>query len=319
MLFLSRADVELLLDRDLLVDRLAGAMADLSAGRASMPPRIAAEAAEHGGLLGAMPAFLPSCGALTAKLVSVFPRNVALPTHQALVCCFAPGTGEPLAVMDGASITAIRTAAGTALATRLLASGATPVVSVIGTGVQGRSHALALARLPGVETVKVAGRDPSRAARLVEELRAGGVNGVVAAPSVEEAVRSAEVVCLCTHAGSPVMRREWLKAGAHVNSVGFNSAGEGEVDAATVREARVVVESRASALAEPPAGAVELRQLDAGVAEIGEVLTGTEPGRTDGDQITLYKSVGVAVQDAAAAALVLEAAARSGAGTRFEL
>ncbi len=316
MLFLSAADVESLLDLDILVDRLGEAMVELSAGRVSMPPRTAASVAEQGGLLAAMPAYLPAGAALTAKLVAVFPRNVSLPTHQALVCCFAPETGEPLAVMDGTSITAARTAAGSALATRVLARRPPSVVSVIGTGVQARSHAVAMARLEGVESVQVAGRDPARAAALAEQV------GAVAVESIEQAVRSAAVVCACTHASLPVVAPEWIAAGTHVNSVGYNTAGSGEVDAATVRQAVVVVESRASALAPPPAGAVELTPLagsGAEVAEIGEVIAGTAAGRTGDDQLTLYKSVGVAVQDAVAAALVLDAAARAGAGLRVDL
>jgi alanine dehydrogenase len=322
VLFLSADDVWSLLDRDLLVDRLAAAMVELSAGRASMPARIAAEVAEQGAFLAAMPAYLHSSGALTAKIVSVFPRNVEAPTHQALVCCFAAGTGEPLAVMDGASLTAARTAAGSALATRLLARRDHRVVAIVGSGVQAREHGMALSRLPGVEILRMAGRDRAKVAAVVDDLRAACLAGVEAAPSIESAVRLASVVCACTHSPTPVVRRAWLRPGAHVNSVGYNTAGAGEVDAETVRDARVFVESRASALAEPPAGAVELRGLvgAAGeVVEIGEVVAGTAPGRTDDDQVTLYKSVGVAVQDAAAAALVLEAAVRAGAGVNVDL
>jgi alanine dehydrogenase len=140
-------------------------------------------------------------------------------------------------------------------------------------------------------------------------------------------VRAADIVCATTHADKPVVRREWLRPGTHVNSVGYNSAGEGEVDAGTVRDAIVIVESRDAALAPPPAGAVELqRAIDQGVitpqhlqAEIGELVAGEAKGRTDDTQLTLYKSVGVAVQDAAAAALVLQAAEDRAVGTRVQV
>lgn len=326
MLVLSRDDVEAVLDLDRLVDAVAAAMVDLSQGRADVPTRIATFVAERQGLLAAMPAFLPSAGALTTKLVSLFPQNTDLPTHHAIIACFDPATGAPTALLDGASITAARTAAGSALATRLLCRPGSAVVSVLGTGVQGRAHALALHRLPGVEVIQVAGRDPAKVAALRNELSDAGVRAETAT-SIEDAVRSADVVCASTHAAEPVLRRAWLRSGTHVNSVGYNMTGAGEVDRDTVRDSVVVVESRAAVLAAPPSGAVELhRAIEAGVikpdhihAELGELVTGERPGRADDTQLTLYKSVGVAVQDAAAAALVLEAARQRGIGLDIDL
>jgi ornithine cyclodeaminase len=272
-------------------------------------------------MLAAMPAYLPGAGALAAKLVSVFPRNQDRPTHYALVCCFDPVTGVPVAVIDGTYLTAARTAAGSVVATRLLARPGASRVAVIGTGVQARAHATALARMPGVRTVLIAGRDAAKARALAGELITAGIPAQ-AASCAEDAVRSADVVCAVTHAASPVLRREWLRPGTHVNSVGYNTSGDGEVDPATIGAALVVVESRAAALAPPPAGAVELlraieaRVIDASqVAEVGEVAAGTARGRTSDTQLTLYKSVGVAAQDAVAAALVLAAATERGAGT----
>ena len=321
MLILSAEDVRDLLDLDELVDALEAAMIDLSAGHVSMPSRIAAQVSDRHAILAAMPAFLPSATALTTKLVSLFPENRAEPTHQALICCFDPQTGTPLAVLDGTYITAVRTAAGSALATRYLARADAEVLAIIGTGVQASSHAHALFRLGSVRTIRIAGRDTSKADALVSELHAEGLP-VETARSVEDAVRDADIVCAATHPERPVVLREWLRPGTHVNSVGFNTAGAGEVDSDLVRAALVVVESRAAALAEPPAGAVELlRAVDAGVlnadgvVEIGEICAGHAPGRTNDDQLTLYKSVGVAVQDAAAASLVLAAAREHGRGT----
>ena len=277
-------------------------------------------------MLAAMPAYLPSAGALASKLVSLFPGNRDQPTHQALICCFDPATGTPAAVMDGGYITAARTAGGSALATRLLARPDAGDVTVVGTGVQAEAHARALARLPGVRTVRIAGRDPARAAALARSLDGLGVP-VEDAGSIEDAVRAADIVCTTTHAADPVLRRDWLRPGTHINSVGYNTSGDGELDTATIRDALVVVESRDAALAPPPAGAVELRRaierqaIDAGhvAAEIGQVAAGTAAGRTDASQLTVYKSVGVAAQDAAAAALVLAAAQRQGVGTLVSL
>ena len=314
MLVLSGDDVRELLDLDQLVDALEAAMIELSAGTVSMPPRVAALVEERQALLAAMPAYLPSADALTTKLVSLFPENRDRPTHQALICCFDPSTGTPVAVMDGEYITATRTAAGSALATRRLARADAEVAAVIGTGVQAASHIRALARLSMLRTFRLAGRDASRVDTLAETMRAEGLP-VEAARSIEAAVREADVVCAATHPAAPVVLREWVRPGTHVNSVGYNSAGTGEVDGALLRDARVVVESRASVLAAPPSGAVEIqRAIDSGLitadalVELGEVCAGTVPGRTSADEITLYKSVGVAVQDAAAAALVLAAA-----------
>lgn len=321
MLVLSAADVERLLDLDALVDAVGAAMAELSTGRAVTPPRVAVDVAAADGLLLAMPAFLPKVGALTTKLVSLFPHNADRPAVQAVICCFDPANGTPVAVMDGNVVTAARTAAGSALASRLLARPDARVVSILGTGVQARSHARALARRTGVEVIRVAGRDPDRAAALADELSADLPAGIVAvaADSVEDAVRSADIVCAATHAAEPVVRREWLRPGTHVNSVGHNPSGTGEVDIATVTGALLVVESRAATLDE----AIEFRRareagvpVDSDPAELGELVAGTRPGRTDDEQLTLYKSVGSAVQDAAAAALILERAFSSpGEGT----
>jgi ornithine cyclodeaminase len=326
VLVLSRADVEAVLDLDRLVDVLAAAMVDLSRGRASMPARVAASIADRHAMLAVMPAFLPSAGVLITKLVSLFPENIDRATHHAVICCFDPKTGTPVALIDGTHVTATRTAAGSALATRLLARSDSSVVSVIGTGIQARAHARALSRLSGVEVVQIAGRDHNKVAALTDELVRTGLP-VKASTSIEDAVRSADVVCAATHADEPVVRREWLRPGTHINSVGYNSAGAGEVDLDTVRDALIVVESKTAVLAAPPSGAVELRgAIQAGVigedhihAEIGERVAGERTGRTDEAQLTLYKSVGVAVQDAAAAALVLESASSRGVGTHLEM
>jgi len=312
VIFLSQADVQELLDLDALIDALAAAHQELSEGKASMPPRIAAFA-ERNGLLGAMPAYLPSAG-LACKLVSLFPENRDRHTHQALICVFDPTNGTPVALMDGTYITATRTAAGSALATRLLARDDAHVLAILGSGVQARTHADALGRVRRFDEIRVASRDPGRAAELAAEL------GGKAVGSFEEAVRGADVVAATTHAAEPIVLGEWLTPGVHVNSVGANPAGRGEVDAAIVSQALVAVEFRESTLAPPPAGAPEFRDgTPEDVVELGELVAGTKPGRTSPEQITLYKSVGVAVQDAAAAALVLARARERSVGREIEL
>lgn len=328
MLLLSRPEVEELLDLDGLIDALAAAMADLSAGRAAVPHRVGALVPDREGLLAAMPGYTPSARALASKLVTLFPHNAGtdLPTHQAVIAVFDPDNGRPTALLDGTAITAIRTGAGSALATRLLAREDATTLAILGTGVQARAHAHAVTRVRAFEEVRVAGRDRAKAEAVAEEL-AGEVDLTVrAAASWKEACDGADVVCATTHALEPVVRREWLVPGAQVTSVGYNPQGR-EVDDATVVDALVIVESRAAALAPVPAGSNDLLQpIERGLigadhlhAEIGELVEGTRPGRSSSEQITLYKSVGVAVQDGAAASLVLQAARERGAGREVEL
>jgi len=294
MLVLSRRDVETLLDLDELIDALARAHAELSAGHASIPARIAAFA--PAGLLGAMPAYLPSAG-LGCKLVSLFPQNTDRETHQAAIMLFEPDTGSPLALLDGTYITAMRTAGAAALSTKLLAREDAKVLAVLGTGVQGRAAVDMFQRVRAFTEVRVAGRG-----------------------EFEAAVRGADVVAATTAAEEPVVHAEWLSPGTHVTSVGYHPPGS-ELDPAIVERADVVcVELRDSSFAAPPAGAVELAGVDPEQAvELGELVAGSRPGRESDAEITLYKSVGVAIQDLAAAALVLRAARERNIGQEFEL
>ncbi|HYI18390.1 MAG TPA: ornithine cyclodeaminase family protein [Solirubrobacteraceae bacterium] len=305
---LARADVEAALDPDALVEALAAAFAALSAGRASMPPRAGVEVPERGTIL-LMGAHRHDSPSVTVKLVSVFPGHD--PAHQAAIMIFDAATGTPAALMDGDAITAARTAAGSRLATRLLARADADVLAVVGTGVQGEAHLRALLREREWAEVRVWGRRPDPTRELAARHEA------TPCATVQEALQDAGVVCVATAATEPVLRREWLAPGAHVNSVGFTAAGR-ELDEATVRDALVVVESRESALAPPPAGSTDLAGAEAH-AELGELVAGTRPGRSGPDELTLYKSVGVGLEDDAAAALVLREAEERGLGTVVEL
>ncbi|MEU5052105.1 ornithine cyclodeaminase family protein [Streptomyces sp. NPDC021096] len=328
MLVLGRSQVEGLLEMDALIDALAVAMADLSAGRASAPDRVAALVPGRQGLLAAMPGYVPSAPVLMSKLVSLFPRNAgtALPTHQAVIMVFDPDTGEPTALLDGTAITAARTAACSALSARLLAREDATVLAVLGTGAQARSHAHAISRVRPVRQIRVAGRDPAKAAALAGELSDALEADVRAAPSYAAALDGADIVAATTHCLEPVVRRPWLTPGVHITSVGYNPDGR-EIDDATVAQALVCVESRQAALAPFPAGSNDLLlpirdgliTPDHVHAELGELLAGTKSGRTSPGQITLYKSVGVAAQDAAAAALVVAAARERTVGEEITL
>lgn len=312
VLVLSEADVTALLDLEQLLAALADALAGSSAGRASVPPRVAASAPD--GILGAMPVHLPGV-ALGAKLVSVFPGNHqrGRPSHQALIALFDPADGTPLAVMDGTRITAARTGAAAAVAAGALARPDATVLAILGAGVQGRSHLEAFPLVRDFGEIRVASRTPGRAGTLAE-----GHPSARAVGSFEEAVAGADVVCCCTDAREPVLEAAWLAPGAHVSSVGGTFGPE--LDPATVRSGRIFVEWRGAVTSPPPAGAHDLQGLDpATVTEIGEVLAGTSPGRTAPDQLTVYKSTGHAVEDAAAAGLVYRRALDAGAGTTVSI
>jgi len=325
MLFLNRHEVESLLDIDQLIDSLAPAMIELSAGSVSMPARNVVQIAPSRGprgLLAAMPVYLDSSQTLATKLVSLYPENESqgIPSHQAVVVLFDSATGTPVAIMDGASITAARTAAGAALATRLLARPEARVLALLGTGVEARAHARAIPRVRRIQEVRVWGRRRQKAEALAQELGAELGISIRAVESLREALAGAEIVCATTHTAEPVVIGQSLEPGVHVNSVGLNPQGR-EVDEAAVRNATIVVESRAAALAPAPSGANDLTwPIQKGlitresIAEVGEILAGARPGRTSPEQITLYKSVGVAVQDAVAARLVLDAARHGGVG-----
>ncbi|MHB8587306.1 MAG: ornithine cyclodeaminase family protein [Candidatus Dormibacteraceae bacterium] len=313
LLYLSRAEVERLLDVDSMLDALAKALVVFSSGITSVPPRAGARVGDRG-ILGAMPGYVPGI-ALEVKLVSVFPGNHAdgLPSHQGLIAIFDEDTGTPLAMMDGTYITAIRTGGTAAVAARLLARKDASVLAILGAGVQGGSHLETFPRIRDFKEIRLASRDSGKAQLLAERHPAA-----VVAESFEAAARGADVVACCTDAREPILRREWLKPGAHVSSVGGTWGPE--LDAETIAAGRVFVEWRGAATTPPPAGAIELQGLDPReVTEVGEVLAGTRSGRLSDDEITIYKSTGHAVEDAAAARLVYDRARAEGVGITLKL
>jgi ornithine cyclodeaminase/alanine dehydrogenase-like protein (mu-crystallin family) len=310
MLVLNRSDVRDLLDVDALIDALAEGFVALSAGRGNAPPRGAAFTAD--GLLGAMAAHVP--GALGAKLVAFFHGNPerGLLAHEALVALFDEETGTPLALMDGTELTAVRTAAGAALAARVLARRDARVLAVIGAGETGRESARIVSRVRDFEEIRIWNRTAERAAAVAAQ-----VGGAVA-DSVAEAVAAADVICVCTDSPEPILRSEWVAPGAHVSSTG-GTRGGGELDRALLENSLLVVESRV-AFQPMPAGAPDLEGLDQeSAAELGEVIAGTRPGRTDASQRTVYKSMGHAIEDAVAARLVYDAAVAAGRGRQIDL
>jgi len=273
-----------------LIPAMSRALADLSAGAVVQPVRTMLAVPGHGGFFAVMPAY--ASGALGAKLVTFYPDNRGVPTHHALVLLFRPDTGQPLATMDGSLITEMRTAAVSAVATGLLARPEAAVLAILGSGVQARSHLEALCLVRSFREVRV--WSPRHAAAFAERF------GVRAAASAEAAVRGADVIVVATTSRTPVLLGEWLSPGAHVNAVGAVRPDWRELDDAVLARARLYVESREAATQE--AGDV----IAAGepFAEIGEVVAGTRPGRQAATEVTLFKSVGVAVADVVSADLV---------------
>lgn len=313
ILTLSAQEVQWLLDPDALLDALAETFQALSAGQVDAPKRTGVTVPDAGFLL-AMPAYQQD-REIAVKLVSVFHDNTqrGLPTHQALVCLFDPETGAPLAVMDGTAITALRTAGAAALATRLLARAESRTLAIVGAGAQGRAHLLMLSRVRPFAEIHITSRDAGHARELAAiDARARAVE------SVEEAVRGADVVCLCTSSGTPVISFDWVAPGTHITSVGYAPPGM-ELDPSVIAQGRLFVETR-MAFEPPPAGCAELAGLDPSAGtELGEVLLGLRRGRQSDAELTVYKAMGHACEDMAAASLVYRRARREGVGRAMEI
>ncbi|HTI05228.1 MAG TPA: NAD(P)-binding domain-containing protein [Gemmatimonadales bacterium] len=273
-----------------LIPAIADALAALSAGRVVQPVRTVLPITPHQGFFAVMPAY---AGSLGAKLVTFYPKNVGVHTHHALIVMLKPETGEPLAVMDGRLITEMRTAAASAVATDRLARKNAAVLGIIGSGVQAKSHLAALRHVRSFEEVRV--WSPRNAKAFAER------HSVKAAGSAADAVRDADVVVVAASATTPILKGAWLSPGTHVNAIGATRPDWRELDDDLVATARVFVDSREAALRE--SGDVIAAKSE--VTEIGAVVAGTAPGRRNEQEITLFKSVGVAVEDVAAAALVL--------------
>jgi len=297
MLILDEAAVREHLRFETLIPAMEEALVALSSGEVVQPLRVVVPVAEHAGFLGSMPALFGS--RLGAKLVTFYPGNRDLPTHHALVLLFRAETGEPLAVMDGRLITEMRTAAVSAAATKALARRDASVLALIGSGVQARSHLEALRHVRDLREVRV--WSPRRADAFAREF------GARAAGSAEEAVRGADVVVVATTSRTPILAGAWLSPGAHVNAVGATRPDWRELDDDLARRAKLVVDSREAASRESG----DVAAAGSIFAEIGEVLAGKRPGRESDGEITLFKSVGVAVEDVASAGLVYEEALAS--------
>ena len=323
---LTEKDVRDVLSMPDLIAAMETSLDRFSAGGVRQPLRTVVDVASRHAFFGVMPAFIDGAApALGTKLVSVYHSNLAqgLPSHLATIVLFDPDTGALRALIDGRYITEARTAAASAAATKHLAREDARVLAVFGSGVQARSHVDALVRVRPIEEVRIWSRDAAHADRLIDELMPQVRPRMTRAAGAREAARGADVIALVTASPEPVLLREWVDEGTHVCAVGACRPNQREMDTALVKAARVFVDSRAGALAE--AGDIVIpikeRAIDEShiAGEIGDVCGGRLAGRRSTSEITVFKSLGMAVEDVAAAHLAFERASERGLGRGFLL
>ena len=309
---LSEAQVAQALDPDELLRELEASFGALARGEVQCPPRPAIAVPGKGFSL-AMAAWQPGMH-ICVKVVNVFDGNLAigLPNHLALVNLFDPGTGAVACVMDATYITGIRTAAAAIVSHKLLSRVDSRIATIVGAGVQGREHLRLLSLVRDVDEIQICSLEFDHAERMADlHPKAHAVR------DVRHAIQRSDLVCLATHSARPVIEPQWVKPGTHVSSVGYHPP-EGELPPALARDHRLFVET-ADAFAAAPVGCSELRGLTASRATtIGDVVNDPRRGRTSSSEITIYKAMGIAMEDMVAANLAFRGAQRSGLGTTIE-
>jgi alanine dehydrogenase len=325
MLVLSEKQVQSLIDLDELIAALEQAHIQYSTGNAVMPVRLVVPLPQIHGRITSMPGYLNEDKALGMKVVTYFQDNPKrnLPAILATIMLFSAETGKMIAAMDGGYITAIRTACASALATKALANPATPVLGILGAGVQARAHILALTRVRQLSRIKLYSPSGKSALSIKRELEPQCGVPVEVANSAQDAVRDSDLLVTVTTAKEPIVNADWLKSGAHINAVGSHRPDLREIDGATLKRAKVVVDSREAIMAECGDILLALKEKSISEAdihgEIGAVLAGDKTGRSSAGEITLYKSVGIAIQDVATAQLVYRKALEQNVGTNVEI
>lgn len=321
MLLIGREDIRALLPMSRCIPLMERAMRETSAGRVVQPPRLAMRLQNSINFFGAMIGHAYAAPVLGAKLMSVFPNNhsTGLPSHQGFVLLFDPETGSPTAILDGFEITAQRTAAVSAVATKALSNDAPSILAILGTGEQAFRHLAAIRLVRELREVRIWGRSPNKSQAFAERTSTTHVIPICAVRTVAEALMGATIVCCVTASSEPILHESMIEPGMHINAVGASTAAAAEVDAAVVPRVRFYVDQRDMA----QLNAAEYRRAisegliaDGHIAgELGEVLLGSRPGRQTAEEITLYKSLGIPAQDLFAAGDVLEEARRQGRGT----
>jgi len=326
IIILSHKDVVELLPMADGIELMAEALTDLAEGKVHLPLRVTVRPRDAKGLLALMPAYKSGENAAYGlKAICVFPDNPAAgkDAHQGAVLLYSAETGELLAMVNASAITAIRTAAVSAVATRLLAKANAGDLAILGAGVQARSHLAALAAVRPLKRVRITDQIFARARTLADETADRYPFPVIAVESAEMTVRDADLIVTVTNSAEPVLKKEWISPGAHLNAVGACAPHAREVDSATMAASKLFVDRRESALNE--AGDYILAAKEGVIgpehiqAEIGEVLIGKAAGRTSDGDVTLFKALGLAVEDLAAAQYLYRRASdmRAGAWVEF--
>jgi len=323
--FISAAEVEAALPMRAAIDAMKRAFVLLSADEVEMPPRTAIEAPKRGGNLLFMPAYAAADDRYSVKVVSLFAGNPArgLPLIQSIVTLFDGVTGRPLAVIDGTSLTALRTGAASGAATETLAREDAAIVAIFGAGAQARTQLEAVCAARRITLARVYTPEAALGERFAREMSFRLGIEIVAAKEPREALVGAAVVCTATVSGTPVFDDRDLEPGTHINAIGSYKPERREIPGSTAARSRIFVDHRDSARAEAGDLLIPLREGlirgDEEWTELGEVIAGRRPGRASPDEITLFKSVGVAIQDLVGAEAVLAGAERLGLGTMVQL
>jgi len=329
VLILSHEEVVELLPIKECISRMRAALIALAAGEAHQPLRTIIRPPDAKGLMGLMPAYMSGGtsahqAAFGLKAICIFPGNPAkgLDSHQGSVQLFSAETGELLAMMNASAITAIRTASVSAVATDMLARMDACNLAIIGSGVQAHSHLMALSQVRSLTRCRIASRHLEHAQKFAEEMRPDFSFALEPVETVEEALEGADLIVTATTAVEPIVRREWISAGAHLNLVGSSTPDAREVDSETMAAASLFVDRRESTINEAGDYLLALRDGFIGPnhirAEIGEILKGDKPGRTSPQEITLFKSLGLGIEDLFAAGYLYRKAAEQKAGSWVE-
>ena len=321
ILILSQSEIEQLLPMDECITVMEEALGALARGEMYQPLRMVVHPPEAAGVIAMMPAYRSGIGPVFGlKAICVFPGNpeIGKDAHQGGVLLFKGDTGEPLALMNASAITAIRTAAVSGVATRALAREDACDLAIFGAGAQARSHLAAIACVRPIKRARVVSRNPDHARKLVAELQENFDFPLSCVDSASDAVAGANIIVTATTSREPVLRREWIAPGTHINAVGTYSPRAREIDSATMAAASVFVDRRESALNEAGDYLIAAQEGAIGPedirAELGEVLIGAAPGRTTSDEITLFKSLGLAIEDLAAASYLYQKAKQQNIG-----
>jgi len=324
VLVIGERDVHELLPMRDCIDVMRRAFAGMATSRFVQPARIIAWQPDRTGAIAAMPAWLGEPLALGAKLISVFPQNrqAGMESHQGLVALFETQHGALRAILHAGAITAIRTAAVSGLATRLLANADAGILAILGSGTQARTHLQAMLEARRIRTVRVWSRNPENARAFAQQAASEHSSDVTAVDTVRNAVDGAEIVCTVTGSTAPILEGRWLADGAHVNAVGSSVPPFRELDTEAIVRGKLFVDSRESALREPDdirvplaEGAIQESDL---LADLAQLASGQHPGRTSKTEITIFKSVGLAIEDLAAANAIYERALAEGRGTAIK-